>query len=133
MAQWILRLWAARTKMLSMETIRFERFFRTPYSESYQILQGGGGVQEVGRLGAIDLHFTSTTVHGTLILERELAEPELTNLIEIIDEDLVLSAEVSRDDFLVTVYVGRSIGYYSDESFAEEGEVGVASLNGTVR
>jgi hypothetical protein len=116
--------------MIPMETIRFERFFRTPYSESYQILQGGGsGHAEVGRLGAIDLHFTSTTVHGTLILERDLPESELTNLIEIIDEDLVLSAEVSRDDFLVSVYVGRSIGFYSDESFTDESEVGVVASN----
>ncbi len=72
------------------------------------------------RLGTVDLHFTSTTVHGTLILERELEETDLAKLIEQIDEDLVLSADVPREDFLVSVYVGKDVGFYSDEYFAEE-------------
>jgi hypothetical protein len=59
-------------------------------------------------------------VHGTLILERELEEAELTKLIEQIDEDLVLSADMPRDDFLVSVYVGRDVGFYSDDYFTEE-------------
>ena len=102
-----------------MDDIRFERHFRTPYSESYYIMQGVG-MQTNNRLGTVDIHFTSTAVHGTLILERELEEVELTKLIEQIDEDLVLSADMPRDDFLVSVYVGRDVGFYSDEYFAEE-------------
>ena len=104
-----------------MDDIRFERHFRTPYSESYYIMQGAG-MQTNNRLGTVDIHFTSTAVHGTLILERELEEIELTKLIEQIDEDLVLSADMPRDDFLVSVYVGRDVGFYSDEYFAEEPE-----------
>ncbi len=103
----------------TMDDIRFERHFRTPYSESYYIMQGAG-MQSNNRLGTVDIHFTSTAVHGTLILERELEEIELTKLIEQIDEDLVLSADMPRDDFLVSVYVGRDVGFYSDEYFAEE-------------
>jgi hypothetical protein len=102
-----------------MDDIRFERHFRTPYSESYYIMQGVG-MQSNNRLGTVDIHFTSTAVHGTLILERELEEIELTKLIEQIDEDLVLSADMPRDDFLVSVYVGKDVGFYSDEYFAEE-------------
>ena len=79
-------------------------------------------MQTNNRLGTVDIHFTSTAVHGTLILERELEEIELTKLIEQIDEDLVLSADMPRDDFLVSVYVGRDVGFYSDEYFAEETE-----------
>jgi hypothetical protein len=60
--------------------------------------------------------------HGTLILERELEETDLTKLIEQIDEDLVLSADMPRDDFLVSVYVGKDIGFYSDEYFADESD-----------
>lgn len=104
-----------------MDDIRFERHFRTPYSESYYIMQGVG-MQTNNRLGTVDIHFTSTAVHGTLILERELEEIELTKLIEQIDEDLVLSADMPRDDFLVSVYVGKDVGFYSDEYFAEEPE-----------
>src|SRR6266700_3628385 len=95
-----------------MDDIHFERHFRTPYSEGYYIMQGNG-LQSNNRLGTIDIHFTTTAVHGTLILERELEEA-----------DLVLSADMPREDFLVSVYVGRDVGFYSDEYFAEEGGSG---------
>ena len=80
----------------------------------------GSNLQSNNRLGTVDIHFTTTAVHGTLILERELEETDLTKLIEQIDEDLVLSADMPRDDFLVSVYVGKDVGFYSDEYFAEE-------------
>jgi hypothetical protein len=102
-----------------MDDIRFERHFRTPYSESYYIMQGNT-LQSNSRLGTVDIHFTTTTVHGTLILERELEESDLSKLIEQIDEDLVLSADMPRDDFLVSVYIGKDVGFYSDEYFAED-------------
>jgi hypothetical protein len=106
-----------------MDDIRFERHFRTPYSEGYYIMQGGN-LQNSSRLGTVDIHFTTAAVHGTLILERELEETDLTKLIEQIDEDLVLSADMPRDDFLVSVYVGKDVGFYSDEYFAEDTESG---------
>jgi hypothetical protein len=102
-----------------MDDIHFERHFRTPYSEGYYIMQGNN-LQSNNRLGTVDIHFTTTAVHGTLILERELEEADLTKLIEQIDEDLVLSADMPRDDFLVSVYVGKDVGFYSDEYFTEE-------------
>jgi len=80
----------------------------------------GNSLQSNNRLGTVDIHFTTTAVHGTLILERELEESDLTKLIEQIDEDLVLSADMPRDDFLVSVYVGKDVGFYSDEYFTEE-------------
>src|ERR1700688_3405865 len=104
-----------------MDDIHFERHFRTPYSEGYYIMQGSS-LQSNNRLGTVDIHFTTTAVHGTLILERELEEADLTKLIEQIDEDLVLSADMPRDDFLVSVYVGKDVGFYSDEYFAEDKE-----------
>ncbi|HVB75404.1 MAG TPA: hypothetical protein VNE38_17795 [Ktedonobacteraceae bacterium] len=104
-----------------MDDIRFERHFRTPYSESYYIMQGVS-LQSNNRIGTIDIHFTTTAVHGTLILERELDETDLTKLIEQIDEDLVLSADMPRDDFLVSVYIGKDVGFYSDEYFADEND-----------
>ncbi len=99
----------------------------------------GNSLQSSNRLGTIDIHFTTTVVHGILILERELEESDLTKLsililereleesdltklIEQIDEDLVLSADMPRDDFLVDVYVGKDVGFYSDEYFTEESD-----------
>src|SRR5438876_11744288 len=107
-----------------MDDIRFERHFRTPYSEGYYIMQGSS-LQSNNRLGTVDIHFTTTAVHGTLILERELEETDLTKLIEQIDEDLVLSADMPRDDFLVSVYIGRDVGFYSDEYFADESDTDI--------
>jgi hypothetical protein len=103
----------------TMDDIRFERHFRTPYSESYYIMQGTN-LQSNNRIGIVDIHFTTTEVHGTLILERELEEIDITKLIEQIDEDLVLSADMPRNDFLVSVYLGKDVGFYSDEYFADE-------------
>jgi hypothetical protein len=104
-----------------MDDIRFDRHFRTPNSEGYHIMRGKE------RLGTIDLHFTSTTVHGTLVVELELAREELARLIEVIDEDLVLSADTPRDDFLVSVFTGKEVGFFNDSFRADEDEL-VASL-----
>ena len=104
-----------------MDEIRFERHFRTPYSESYYIMQGIS-LQSNDRLGIVDIHFTSTVVHGTLIVERKLEETDLTKLIEQIGEELVFSADMPREDFLVSVYEGKDIGFYSDEIMADESD-----------
>jgi hypothetical protein len=91
----------------------FERQYRTPHSEGYHILAG------TSRIGHLDLHYTQNSVYGTLVLETEMDEERVLDLVERIDESLVLSAEVARDDFLVTVFQGRQIGFYSDD-FLEE-------------
>ncbi len=79
-------------------------------------------MQTNNRLGTIDIHFTTTVVYGTLILERELEDVEVAKLIQQIDEDLVISADVPRDDFQVSVYVGRDAGFYNDEYSPEEND-----------
>jgi hypothetical protein len=94
----------------------FERQCRTPSSEIYRIVEDG---QPVGRL---DLHFASEVVHGSLIVETRLVEDDILALIEQIDEDLVLSAEVEREDFVITVHRGEEVGTYSDEDDFDEDE-----------
>jgi hypothetical protein len=42
------------------------------------------------------------------------------DLIDTIDEELVMTADVVRDDFIVTVYQGREAGVFSDEELEEE-------------
>jgi hypothetical protein len=97
-----------------MDDIRFDRQFRTASSEGYFI------VQDLTRLGVVDLHFTTTNVRATLILEHELVREDLVKLIEQIDEDLVLSADIPRDDLLVSVYIGHDAGFFNDETLGEE-------------
>ena len=96
----------------------FERDCRTPYSESYTILRDE---QPVGRA---DLHFTPTIVHSTLCVLESLTQEEIQDLIETIDEDLVDSVGVSREEFIVHVYQGRETGVFSDNDFGENGDRG---------
>ncbi|MBI3978596.1 MAG: hypothetical protein HY331_10475 [Chloroflexi bacterium] len=99
-----------------MAEYRFERQSRTLSSEQYIIREGD---QRVGR---VDLHFTQSVVHATLAVEERLTEDEIMDLIDLIDEDLVSSSDVPRDDFVIAVYQGREVGVYSDDFF--EGEAG---------
>lgn len=98
-----------------MDELRFEREYRTPHSEAYLLLEGDN------RLGRIDLHFTGESVFATLVVEREMSEAEIQDLIEVIDDELVTSAQVPRDDFVVAVYQGKEVGVYSDD-YTEEDE-----------
>lgn len=97
-----------------MDDVRFERQYRTTHSEGYLIFEGSD------RLGRVELHFTPTVVYGTLVVERELEEDDVLDLIEQADDELVLTADVPREDFVVSVYQGRDLGTYSDEYFEED-------------
>ncbi|MCC7104031.1 MAG: hypothetical protein IT307_02730 [Chloroflexi bacterium] len=90
------------------DDIRYDRLCRTPSSEAYLLSRGDEP------LGRLELHFSTPDVHGLLILEQEMAEPGVLELIGKLDEDLVWSAGVPREDFIVTVYHGTEIGIYSD-------------------
>ena len=81
----------------------YHRQSRTPSSEQYQLMS------DDQRLGHLDLHFGNSEVFGTLVLDAEMPDKEIEELIEQIDEDLVLSSDVAREDFFVRVYVGREI------------------------
>ena len=95
----------------------FERECRTPYSEAYIITKNEESI------GRVDIHFTSSAAHATLCVTENVDGEGIHNLIETIDEELVMSADVYRDDFIVTVYQGREIGIYSDEEDSEEDEI----------
>jgi hypothetical protein len=93
--------------------IVFERQYRTALSEGYHVLVADR------RIAHLDVHYTQSNVYATLILEGQVAEDQVLDLIERIDESIVLSAEVPREDLLVTVYQGTQTGLYSD-AFLEE-------------
>ncbi len=97
-----------------MADYKFERECRTPHSEVYSIVRDGEAA------GRVDLHYTPTVVHATLCVGENLNSEEIEDLIEMVDEEVVMSADVFRDDFIVTVYQGRETGVYSDEDFEEE-------------
>ena len=99
-----------------MEAARFERQVRTGSSEIFVVY---GGARRIGR---VDLHYARFEVHGTLLLEVELTDDEIQQLIDQMDEELVQTHDPEREDFLVTVFRGEELGFYSDEFEAEESE-----------
>jgi len=99
-----------------MAEYNFERESRTPYSESFVIEADDDDV------GRIDLHYTPSITYGTLCIPDSLSEDEIQELISEIDERLVMSNDPYREDFVVTVWVGRQAGVYSEEDLDEEEE-----------
>lgn len=97
-----------------MSEYRFERECRTPHSEAYLI------ISNEERMGRVDLHFTPSIAYATLCVKESLTQEAIDDLIDIVDEELVMSADVARDDFIVTVYRGREVGVFSDEDFEDE-------------
>jgi hypothetical protein len=87
----------------------FQRQFRTPSSEGYEIRENGQ------RIGRVDLHFGMENVYATIVLEIELEESEVAQVIEEIDDNLVVTAGVKREDLNVWVYQGQEVGFYTDE------------------
>ena len=96
----------------------FERECRTASSEAYTVLDGETPIAR------IDLHFTPSIVHGTLNVGESITQEGIQDLIESIDQELVMSADVSCEDFVVVVYQGREVGTFSSQDFEEEGEEG---------
>src|SRR4030095_8328721 len=86
------------------------------HSEGYLLFDGSD------RLGRIELHFTPSVVYGTMVIERELEEDDGLDIIEQADDELVMTADVPRDDFIVSVYQGRDVGTYSDDYFEDDEE-----------
>lgn len=87
----------------------FMRQFRTVSSEGYAIME-----RDV-RIGRVDLHFATEKVYATIVLERDMVESEVAHIIEEIDNNLVISATVKREDLNVWVYIGREMGFFTDE------------------
>jgi hypothetical protein len=105
-----------RWKEDAMAEYNFERESRTAYSESFVIEADGDD------MGRVDLHYTPSVTYGTLCIPDSLTEDEIQELISEIDERLVMSNDPYREDFVVTVWVGRQAGVYSEEELEEEEE-----------
>jgi hypothetical protein len=97
-----------------MPPYRFERECRTPHSEAYTI------IDDENPVGRVDLHFTPSVVHGTLCVLESVTQEGIQELIDVVDEELVMTSDASRGDFVVAVYQGRDVGVFSDEDFEEE-------------
>jgi hypothetical protein len=101
---------------VTLNTPRFERVCRTSNSEAYLVVDG----EEV--VARVDLHFTTSVVYGVLIVERQLSPDEIAELRSEIDDELVQTADVARDDFLLAVYQGAPV---RQEPFSDDDELSV--------
>jgi hypothetical protein len=97
-----------------VESPRFERVCRTSSSEAYLVIDG----EEV--VARVDLHYTTSVVYGVLVIERALDLDELAQLRTEIDDELVQTADVPRDDFLLAVYRGEPL---RQEPFSDEDDL----------
>lgn len=103
--------------------ISFERECRTPHSESYTILEDGGIV------GRIDLHYQGSNVYATLCTTADANEERIQELIDATDEQLVMTADPYREDFVVTVWRGSPAGVYSDSDADDDEDEDTFRLN----
>ncbi len=93
-----------------MARYHFQRECRTRSSEVFVLLD-----EEDRRVGQVDLHYTPSVVHATLLVIERITQDEIQNMIEAIDQELVMASGIAREDFVVTVFQGREAGVYSDE------------------
>jgi hypothetical protein len=92
-----------------MARFRLVRLLRTLSSEIYLIWEGDT------RVGQVDVHYADTSVQADVFLEADLAEEERQELFAQLDDDVVSSylPSFERDQFIITVFVGREVDSFN--------------------
>lgn len=98
-----------------MSNFHFERECRTPNSECYTITEDDGAV------GRVDIHFTDSVIHATLSINESLTSDGIQDLIDNLDEELMDSVGVARQEIIVHVHQGRDLGVFSTRDFEGNG------------
>jgi hypothetical protein len=92
-----------------MNRFRLVRLLRTLSSEIYLVWDGDT------RVGQVDLHFADNSVQADVFLEIDLADEERQELFSQLDDDVVSSylPSFERDQFIITVFVGREVDSFN--------------------
>jgi type II secretory pathway component HofQ len=98
-----------------MAKFYFERECRTANSECFTVLR------EEEALGRVDIHFADSVVHATLSIAESLTTDEIQDLIDTIDEELLDSVGITRQEVIVHVHQGRDLGVFSTRNFEGNG------------
>ena len=98
-----------------MAKFSFERECRTAFSECYTVLNDEEAV------GRVDIHFAETVVHATLNVAESLTTPEIQDLVDTMDEELVDSVGIARHEVIVHVHQGKDLGVFSTRDFEGNG------------
>lgn len=88
----------------------FKRAVRTSSSETYYIFPSNE-THSGPAIASLDIHINGNIYHGTLVLTEKPQENKLDLLLEEINDQIV---DFDRTDFILTVYQGKEIGFYSD-------------------
>ena len=78
-------------------------------------------MKEEEAVGRVDIHFTDAVVHATLNVAEELTNEEIQDLVDTVDEDLVDSVGIARNEVIVHVHQGRDLGVFSTRNFEGNG------------
>ena len=93
----------------------FEREARTAQSECYTVMT------DESAIGRVDIHFADPVVHATLNVAESITTEEIQDLIDIIDEQLMDSVGITRQEVIVHVHQGRDLGVFSTRNFEGNG------------
>ena len=99
-----------------MGEFTFERDCRTPYSESFVIVG-----KDDRMMARVELHYMSSIVHGTLCITEDVEPEGARELVRAIDEEIVATAGVARQELIIHVFQGREIGVIGDGGFDQNG------------
>jgi hypothetical protein len=101
-----------------MNRFRLVRLLRTLSSEIYLIWEADN------RVGQVDLHFADNSVQADIFLEADLSEEERQELFAQLDDDIVSSylPSFERDQFIITVFVGREVDSFNYPPAGDEAE-----------
>ncbi len=99
-----------------MARYRLVRLLRTLSSEIYLIWEGDA------RVGQVDIHYADSSVQADVFLESDLADEERAELFAMLDDDIVSSylPSFERDQFIITVFVGREVDSFNYPPTGEE-------------
>ena len=98
-----------------MANFYFQREARTPNSECYTVLEDETNV------GRLDIHFANPVVHATLSVDESLTTDRIQDLIDTMDEELLDSVGITRQEFIIHVHQGRDLGVFSARDFEGNG------------
>ena len=72
-------------------------------------------------MGRVDIHFTNPVIHATLNISESLTTDRIQELIDAIDEELMDSVGITRQEVVVHVHQGRDLGVFSARDFEGNG------------
>jgi len=92
-----------------VDGFRLVRVLRTHSSEIYLVWR------DDQRVGQIDIHYADNSVQADIYLESSLDGGERDALLHQLDSDVVSSylPSFDRDQFIITIFVGREIDSFN--------------------